>query len=377
MERGGVKRSGLDRDKRGLSQVVTTLLFILLGLVAIGVVWVVVSNILSSGAGSISINQFLIKIDLDKATLNGNNVVLTVTRAKGTGNLTGMKFIISDGLNSEDFVVNASLNELDTRTFTETLASLNPSNVKTASVAPYYLNSNGENTLGEITSTITFSASPPAGSGPVCGNGVCEAGETASSCSADCTSGGTSCLTNGDCSLGEQCISGTCQMTACNPACTGTDTCNNGVCVPAGCTETRTNAEVCNAQGAVCGSVQDTCGNYVNCDTAIGGCTVRQTCSANACVAITPISGTVASVWPSGIANYFDSSNLPTDKSYAGYWARFPGSAESECLQVENYDPPIPPQTTVQVRLVATQTSVVGGDNVELWPGPTSAACYG
>ncbi|MEY3013447.1 MAG: hypothetical protein RIT45_2182 [Pseudomonadota bacterium] len=69
-------------------------------------------------------------------------------------------------------------------------------------------------------------------SGPVCGNGTCEAGETSSSCPTDCKAAGT-CSSNIDCASGQTCVAGKCQSggsNTCTETCTAEAPCTNGVC---------------------------------------------------------------------------------------------------------------------------------------------------
>jgi len=349
-------------SKKGLSDVVTTVIIILLSLVAIGVVWFVVQNIISSGSDSIGIDQFSVDINFLRASINGNDVNLTVKRSAGRGDMGGMKFIVTDGLASEEFTINEALTELQEKTYTVTLISLVPTEVTMASVAPIYVQNNGADLLGEVTDTIIFVGGSGGGGGPggggepgggaVCGNAVCESGETEASCPADC--GSASCV----------------------PACEEpTPICNNGLCVPEDCTETRTDSGVCSDAGAFCGNVQDICGDMVDCTAAIGGCTVLEQCVSNQCVPLVAISGTVYTVWPEGVGIYIDSEDLPTDNVYSGYYAKFLSpSQESECLLVADYVLPQPPQERVIIRLEATQTSVAANDAMELWPSFASCS---
>lgn len=340
-------------DKRGLSSVVTTLIIILLSLVSIGIIWVVVSNIISGGSDEVSIEQFSIDVNFLSASINGNNITMTVKRASGIGNMSGMRFVVTDNSNSEDFTVKQSLVELQEKTFSVTILSLTPTNVKSVIVAPIYISSSGKETVGGVTDTYKFGGGGTGGGiGGNGGNGG--NGENGGN-------GG-----NGENGSNEECV----------PACTGEDTCVNGICVPPGCTETRTDEEVCTDAGAICDDVHDNCGNLINCDIAIGGCSPIEQCVDNLCVPLTAISGTIDSVWPLGIAIWFDSSDLPVDNVYSGFYAKFLApSQESECLLVSDYQLPQPPQTTVRVELEAVQTSIAPGDNVELWPSFNS--CMG
>lgn len=329
-------------DKKGLSSVVTTLIIILISLVAIGIVWVVVSNIISEGSEEVGIEKFSIDVNFLSASINGDNVTMTVKRASGAGNLSGLKFIITDGLNSEDFTVIQSLVELQEKTFTVTLESLDSAEIESATVAPVYISSSGKETIGLPTDTYSFGSGSSGGTGGTGGTGGDDGG------------GG------GDDGGGE---------ILCVPECIGDDTCINGICVPPGCAEPRGDAQICTDEGAECGEVLDICGEFINCDIAVGGCNAIEQCVDNLCVPLISISGTVDSVWPSGVAIYFDSADLPLDTVYSGYYAKFlPPSEESECLLIEDYQLPQAPQTKVMIKLQATQTSIGAGDSTELWP---------
>mgnify|MGYP001573405471 CR=1 FL=1 len=135
--------------KRGLSGVVTTLIIVLLVLVAIGVIWMVVRNVIDKGTEQIELGQFSLDLQIKKVQVqNGNVTVIVVRRNPGEGNFVGMNFVFSDGQNSETIRQNVSLQELDEKTFTFTLTKISTSNLKTVSVAPIYELSSGKETAG-------------------------------------------------------------------------------------------------------------------------------------------------------------------------------------------------------------------------------------
>jgi flagellin-like protein len=422
-------------NKKGLSEVVTTLIIILIALVAIAAVWLVISNMISKGSSQIGLEQFSIDINFISASRTTEDISLTVKRAVGAGNMTGLKFIISDGSNSEEFTKEGRLLELQEKTFVVVLTSLEMENVETVSVAPIFIR-NGEEVLGAVTDTYTFEESsieegsgtedciPECNSGYTCNHGDCvPVGCVEPRVDAEvCNDEGAICgmvqdicgefvncdIAVGGCGMGDICNNGICVDVGCTESrtdievcndeefvcgivhdscgnfvdcdiaiggCSSGQICNNGMCVLEGCIESRTDIQICGDENAECGNVRDNCGDYVDCDIAIGGCVPDiEQCVLNSCEPLIPVSGTIDSVWPAGIAIYFDSFNLPTDEVYSGYYAKFlPPSMETECLLVEDYDFPQPPQTKVIVRLQATETSVSANDNVQLWP--TYASC--
>ena len=117
-------------NKRGLSDVVTTLVIILISLVAIGVVWVVIQNVIQKGSEQVELGQFTLDLQIKAVQVQDENVtIVIVKRNPGEGEFVGMNFIFSDGQNSEIIRENTTLQELDQRSFTITLSEINTSNL--------------------------------------------------------------------------------------------------------------------------------------------------------------------------------------------------------------------------------------------------------
>ncbi|MBI4116225.1 hypothetical protein HY449_00600 [Candidatus Pacearchaeota archaeon] len=141
------------KNNRGISAIIVTLLMIVLSLVAVGVVWVVISNVLSSGTEQVSsgVGQLLVNLKLENVKIQANgDVQATVKRSSGQGELSAINFIVSDGTNSQVIKKDASgLKELGTQTFTITPADLTTVGfVKDVSIAPLTKDSSGKETIG-------------------------------------------------------------------------------------------------------------------------------------------------------------------------------------------------------------------------------------
>ena len=89
--------------KRGLSEVVTTLILVLLVLVAIAIVWVVISNLIRDKGDDIGASTFEVSMAVKtvEPSSTSGNVLVRVERNVGEGNLQGINIIMSDGINSE------------------------------------------------------------------------------------------------------------------------------------------------------------------------------------------------------------------------------------------------------------------------------------
>lgn len=130
--------------KRGLSTVVTTLIIILLVLVAIGIVWVVIRNIIEEGAEEISLGKFTIDLDIKNVNVQSDHVDVRVKRNPGKGDLSGIKFLISDGVKTKDFEMPTTMEELAEQTFTLDYSGI----VKEISIAPILKSSSGKDFVG-------------------------------------------------------------------------------------------------------------------------------------------------------------------------------------------------------------------------------------
>jgi len=154
MKKRGKKRK---KKRQGLSTIVITLIVILVSLVAIGIIWVVVRNLIKTGTEQISsgVGQFLVSLELQKVYVKSNgDVEVIVKRNTGAGDLTEIDFIISDGTNTETVQKDTTLKELETATFTINSSEFGSSVglVKEISILPVM-----DSMLGGITDTVEVS----------------------------------------------------------------------------------------------------------------------------------------------------------------------------------------------------------------------------
>jgi hypothetical protein len=324
------------KEKRGLSTIVIALIIILVSLVAVGIVWIVIKNLLTSGTKEIGFGKFTIDLKIKNAYEQAGNITVNVERKSGGGELVKIKFILSDGKTSEAIIQNANLGELESKIFSLHPTQLAPTQVASVSVAPIFKTAEGNEAVGEITSTyniISGGVAPGAESGPICI---------------------PNCLPEWQC--GEDPVCGQ----SCG-TCPAGSSCINHVCVPPGPCTPKPDAEICGAW--VCGTKVNNCGEIVVCGT----CPPGQMCSSGTCTTITPInSGKVEETWPGTSGMYFGSSSLPKDVSYQGYYVRFPGSAETNCRLIVNYVFPITgyPKSHIAFNF---ETAIAVNDDYQIW----------
>lgn len=304
------------KNKFGLSTIVVTLILILLSIVAIGVVWGVVSGILNNASKEVGFEQFTISLDITNAYEYNGNIIVNLKRNVGSGQIVGLTFVLSDEGESETYTSDIPIGELESKKYTIPVSQFNSTDIDEVSVAPRY-ESSGEEKLGSILDTFEISESYTGSTPPDEENGEII---PLTNCTANCTNlvcgpdpvCGVSC---GNCENGFNCLNGMCVSSSCVPD---------------------SNETTCGA--SVCGTKLNNCGAFVDCGT----CSFGQICSDGVCNIISPVnSGSVEDLWPGNSGMYFGSSSLPTDTSYVGYYAKFPGSAETSCLLIVLYRFPI------------------------------------
>ena len=171
------------KNRRGLSTIVITLIIILISLVAVGIVWVVVRNVITGGSKQIELGKFVVGLSIKNAYVQNGNISVSVERNAGEGELLKIKFILSDGENSEIITQNSNLEQLQFKTFSIHPKDLAIDSILKISVVPVFRTSDGTETLGDITDTYNLRTGEnenpgetPGGS--VCGNGIVETGES-------------------------------------------------------------------------------------------------------------------------------------------------------------------------------------------------------
>jgi len=329
--------------KRGLSTIVVTLIIILLSLVAVGVVWVVVRNLVVGGSKEVQLGKFTIDLSVKKAFEQQGNITVNVKRNVGAGELSKIKFVISDGTTSEVVTQDASLTELEEKSFFIHPTKLIATQIETVSVAPVFKTTDGEST-GEVTGTYNLLSGVSSGGND--GNG--------GTCTLVCNGNGIQ-FQCGDDSCGGFC--GTCPPDK--------PTCTNHVCVQAAGCEEPSPATTCGSWE--CGTRISICGNIVPCSTCQGGKLCDTT--TGTCVGITPVnSGTVGDTWVSGM--YFSSPNLPKDMTgLVGDYVSFSvGSAETKCWMIARWvlptDTPGYPNSHIGFSFT---TQIKTGDYYNIW----------
>ncbi len=146
-------------NKRGLSIVISTLIIILLVLVAIGIIWVVVQGIVESGGSQVEAKAKCMGVDIKINSVglcpaNSASCNVIVERGVGGGDIDGVRVMVTDGaitLTGDG----AALDVFGTATISATGSALG-GDATTAKVAAFVYDSNGEEVVCDIVNEYTY-----------------------------------------------------------------------------------------------------------------------------------------------------------------------------------------------------------------------------
>ena len=433
------------KNKRGLSQIVTTIILILLIIMAIASIWIVVDRLILQGTSKINLEQFTINLKIVSAKINYSSGIaeVRVKRNPGEGNLTGIKFIVEDSRTSEVFEKRfVRFEEFAEKTFDIDLliseSNLVIFDIEKISIAPIYVAGSGTSeSLGSISDSIsgikelnltgleggeieggigsdgecvvnldcgedyfiegtktcdilgnvvqykktfecvgTICINPPRNVliviescplGYSCSEGICIKEDVfctvetvIEDCGAGRFTGQKNCDADGIRVLGDyqefMCIDSIC-ISETSPViiedCEEGEICEEGECfVPEDCITNRDCWGGSNPNGYVC---------------TLGNCTLEKVLE----------NGTVRSVWPFGIGEYFDSFDLPLESANisVGQYIIFPESSQTGCLTIEKFVTPDFEEGISYIKFYQSPTNVSDGDNFEIWE--TEYVCQG
>lgn len=133
----------LTKNRRGLSAIVTVLMFIILAFVAVGIIWGVVSNIVERGAKQVDLSSKCLEINLEVTQTNclagvdGDDCDVTVRRNAGGETIAGIKLVLTNASAESNYVHSeaGNINPLELKTISVTETGI--SNVNSVKIVPY------------------------------------------------------------------------------------------------------------------------------------------------------------------------------------------------------------------------------------------------
>ena len=140
-------------NKRGVSGVIVTVLMVLLVIAIVGVIWVVISNFVGEGAEAISlgVNTMQLSIVENSLRLNDDMLSANVERDTTKGELSGVRFVITDeeGFAKAVDATNLQIGLLETETATVQVPT-GLGKIAKVEVMPIVTTESGKNHYGKL-----------------------------------------------------------------------------------------------------------------------------------------------------------------------------------------------------------------------------------
>ena len=155
----------MEQNKKGLSMIVSTLIIILLVLVAVGIIWVVARNLIQEGSDQIDISAKCLKVSLQATsvicTSNATDDTCTVTLERGAdaegSAIGGAKIVFNsaDGLSNFIYTYEGDITPLGKVTQADIgVMGINDSNK--VEVTPFFLDDSNNENLCSISTEYTY-----------------------------------------------------------------------------------------------------------------------------------------------------------------------------------------------------------------------------
>jgi hypothetical protein len=147
------------KNTRGLSAIVATLIIILLTLVAVGIIWVVIRNVVQSGADQIDINTKCVAVSLEAVSVNETSAgvyAVTLKRNAGGDVLGGVKVAVFNATGNSGVINFGTLTALQTKTATITTPGSATAVGNKIEYTPFFIDASGNEQLCTQTQTFEF-----------------------------------------------------------------------------------------------------------------------------------------------------------------------------------------------------------------------------
>lgn len=132
------------RNNKGLSDIVATLIIILLVIVAAGIIWVVVRNVVQKGAESVELGQKCFEVNLEYVSVvntTEDTYSVTLRRLSGGDEIAGVKITLFNGTENYGPVEFGSISHLVTKTESVSAGIINANRIE---FTPYFQDSAGK-----------------------------------------------------------------------------------------------------------------------------------------------------------------------------------------------------------------------------------------
>src|SRR4030042_1470369 len=142
----------MKKKNKGLSTIVATLIIILLTLVAVGIIWVVVRNVIQGGSDQIDINAKCVEAQVSATKVNETSPTIfnvTLSRTGGNTELGGVKLVFTNENETANVIrdIPGNIAALATKTEVVIINATELEEPNMVSVTVYFIDDSGNEQL--------------------------------------------------------------------------------------------------------------------------------------------------------------------------------------------------------------------------------------
>lgn len=159
-------------NKKGLSEVVTTVIFVSLALIAIGIVWAVINGLVQRGASDVATTEKCLKINIDPTSAScvaGSTLTppvpgfvcsVTLNRKAGGDAIEGVKLVFKDAEGISGTTVAQYIGDIEplTSQIADTLNTDLTTTPKTVEISPFLKDEQGNEVVCSQVKSFTIAS---------------------------------------------------------------------------------------------------------------------------------------------------------------------------------------------------------------------------
>jgi flagellin-like protein len=142
------------KNRKAMSEIITTIIMVVLALVAVAIIWGIISSVVSDKGAQAEINQKCLDVvlNVEGFVCSATSCTITITRAAGGDDFSGLKIVLKNSTSASEVIDSqGTIPQLGivTKTVNSTVIS-NEGSVKEVEVTPYFNDVSG---VAQICST--------------------------------------------------------------------------------------------------------------------------------------------------------------------------------------------------------------------------------
>lgn len=141
------------KNRKAMSEIITTIIMVVLALVAVAIIWGIISSVVSDKGAQAEINQKCLDVvlNVEGFVCSATSCTITITRAAGGDDFSGLKVVLKNSTSASQVIDSpGTIQQLGTVTKIVTSTTFSEATTTGVEVTPYFNDISG---VAQICST--------------------------------------------------------------------------------------------------------------------------------------------------------------------------------------------------------------------------------